>query len=254
MALVATLPFPLTIPMHGPVGSSEVGHIFRNDPSDETSALAMEFEEVLKRVSHAVNRVVWSEGCKFPPLNETYDPTDACLPLQPQDKIFRMVDSLATVQIASELYQAFPRNIAGNATLFFDFPSIHGIATALHEGLNGLEPLSLEDVDPLPRVKDRKDVKPGDKMKELRLMAFSQLTTSESPTWSPLHLKRDETWIRSSDGMHCILIPGADVNIGGGTTESARCNEQPTHLVRLNSFLMDIEPVSQLQFFMFFLS
>jgi len=96
-------------------------------------------------------------------------------------------------------------------------------------------------------VKDRKGVK----LTELRLIPFSQLTTSEAPTWSPLHLQRDETWIRSSDGMHCILIPAADVNIGGGTTESARCNEQPTHLVRLNSFLMDIEPVSWLHFFCF---
>lgn len=232
--------------MRDPVAQAKWVPFSETSPSDETSTLAMEFEEVLKRVSHAVNLVVWSESYKFPPLNEAYDPMDVCLPLQPQDEILRVVDSLATVQIVSELHQAFPR-LAGNATLFFDFPSIHGIATALHEGLKGLEPLSLEDVHPLPRVKDRKGVK----LTELRLIPFSQLTTSEAPTWSPLHLQRDETWIRSSDGMHCILIPAADVNIGGGTTESARCNEQPTHLVRLNSFLMDIEPVSWLHFFCF---
>lgn len=52
---------------------------------------------------------------------------------------------------------------------------------------------------------------------------------------------------RQSDGMICIQVPSAVVDIGGmGTT--AEADELPRHQVKLSSFLMDIEPVSVVAF------
>ncbi len=48
---------------------------------------------------------------------------------------------------------------------------------------------------------------------------------------------------RRSDGMRCVLIPSAVVEIGSDTVESP-IDERPWHVVELDSFLIDAEPVS----------
>lgn len=48
---------------------------------------------------------------------------------------------------------------------------------------------------------------------------------------------------RRSDGMRCILLPSASVEIGSDSPD-ALLDEKPKHVVKLNSFLMDAEPVS----------
>ncbi len=48
---------------------------------------------------------------------------------------------------------------------------------------------------------------------------------------------------RRSDGMRCVRIPGAVVEIGSEAAE-AEPDEQPVHLVSLDAFLLDAEPVS----------
>ena len=48
---------------------------------------------------------------------------------------------------------------------------------------------------------------------------------------------------RSSDGMRCILIPSAEVEIGCDLPD-ALPDEKPRHLVEIGSFLIDAEPVS----------
>ena len=48
---------------------------------------------------------------------------------------------------------------------------------------------------------------------------------------------------RRSDGMRCILIPSASVEIGCGLPD-ALLDEKPLHTVSLRSFLIDAEPVS----------
>lgn len=48
---------------------------------------------------------------------------------------------------------------------------------------------------------------------------------------------------RSTDSMKCVLLPGAEVWIGSGQTDSLP-DQRPRHTVALSSFLMDAEPVS----------
>lgn len=48
---------------------------------------------------------------------------------------------------------------------------------------------------------------------------------------------------RRSDGMRCILLPSAEVEIGSSDLNSLP-DEQPLHLAELDAFLIDAEPVS----------
>jgi acyl carrier protein len=48
---------------------------------------------------------------------------------------------------------------------------------------------------------------------------------------------------RRSDGMRCLLIPSASVEIGNDSPD-ALADEGPRHIVELDSFLVDAEPVS----------
>jgi acyl carrier protein len=48
---------------------------------------------------------------------------------------------------------------------------------------------------------------------------------------------------RRSDGMRCLLIPAASVEIGSDSPEALH-DERPKHVVELDSFLIDAEPVS----------
>ena len=48
---------------------------------------------------------------------------------------------------------------------------------------------------------------------------------------------------RRSDGMRCVLLPSAAISIGRDGPESQPV-EQPAHTVQLDSFLIDVEPVS----------
>ncbi len=52
---------------------------------------------------------------------------------------------------------------------------------------------------------------------------------------------------RRSDGMCCLLIPPALVEIGCDATD-AQADEKPTHVVEIDSFLIDAEPVSTTAF------
>lgn len=63
--------------------------------------------------------------------------------------------------------------------------------------------------------------------------AFEKLETNEGP---PQYRRR-------IDGMRCLLIPAADVEIGF-SGPAARADEQPQHVVGLDAFLIDAEPVS----------
>lgn len=52
---------------------------------------------------------------------------------------------------------------------------------------------------------------------------------------------------RRSDGMRCIQIPAAEVEIGSDLPDS-RSDEHPKHIVNLDTFLIDAEPVSTTAF------
>ena len=205
------------------------------------SCAAMDFQEVLKRVSHVINSEVVSNPKEIPPLDEDYDVMAASVRIKPKDDIMNAgLDSLVTVAIVSRLWRLYPNNMPREPAFFFYYPTIEAIATIMHQGTDTSEPMRPEHVDPFPpKYRPFVPQKP-------ELMPFSQLTGTAVPSvWRPLHLETKDGIRRQSDGMQCILIPGADVNIGGGTMEDARCNEQPTHPVRLSSFMMDIEPATR---------
>jgi acyl carrier protein len=48
---------------------------------------------------------------------------------------------------------------------------------------------------------------------------------------------------RRVDGMRCVLIPGAEVEIGSDSEEALE-DSRPLHRVRLEQFIIDVEPVS----------
>lgn len=52
---------------------------------------------------------------------------------------------------------------------------------------------------------------------------------------------------RRSDGMQCVLLPSAEIQIGCSDFRVCR-DEGPVHVVQLSSFLMDLEPVSTTAF------
>ncbi|CAK9112229.1 Serine/threonine-protein kinase pkn1 [Durusdinium trenchii] len=207
------------------------------------------------------------------PTGEDYDPRDPSLTLQPHEHVMSCLDSLSTVAVRMGMVEQFP-NLRNNYSLLFDYPTMECLARALYEGDDQLERLqksdvpgfkgdgktpvtrvrgwkrlmihpsrlrfdqSVESVTPVPPMKPAPWAEPVATLEpELKpeLQPFTQLTELKAKSWI------EERFVRQSDG---ILIPSADVHIGGGTAEAARCNEQPTHPVRLKSFLMDIEPVS----------
>ncbi len=52
---------------------------------------------------------------------------------------------------------------------------------------------------------------------------------------------------RQTDGMQCVLVPSATVEIGAAE-DGAHADEQPLHEVKLDAFLIDVEPVSTTAF------
>eukprot|EP00913_Durusdinium_trenchii_P014459 g13563.t1 len=186
-------------------------------------------------------------------LTEDYDPRDPSLTLQPHEHVMSCLDSLSTVAVRMGMVEQFP-NLRNNYSLLFDYPTMECLARALYEGDDQLERLQKSDVPPMKPAPWAEPVATLEPELKPELQPFTQLTELKAKSWSDalysetlrLGVRRpiEERFVRQSDGMECILIPSADVHIGGGTAEAARCNEQPTHPVRLKSFLMDIEPVS----------
>ena len=81
---------------------------------------------------------------------------------------------------------------------------------------------------------------------------FSQLggrwcsdpTTPAAALWEPLGVFDGvRQFRRRTDGMRCLLLPAAEFSAGSEST-AAHPDEQPVHTVRLDSFLIDAEPVS----------
>lgn len=67
----------------------------------------------------------------------------------------------------------------------------------------------------------------------------------EGPLYEPLDRTREGfvQWRRRTDGMRCVVLPGADVEIGSDDP-NALPDQRPVHRVRLTTFLIDAEPVS----------
>ena len=66
----------------------------------------------------------------------------------------------------------------------------------------------------------------------------------ESPAYEPWDLEQKyPQYRRRRDGMRCILLPAATVEVGSNLPESDD-DERPLHSVRLDAFLIDAETVS----------
>ena len=81
---------------------------------------------------------------------------------------------------------------------------------------------------------------------------FSQLNGTWEPRRYPdrpslfesiVDREHQSMYRRRSDGMRCALLPSAEVEIGSIAPESFP-DEQPVHVVQLDAFLIDAEPVS----------
>lgn len=76
---------------------------------------------------------------------------------------------------------------------------------------------------------------------------FTQYTEvgDEAPEFNYVSTAIADVFERKSDGMECVMIPAARARIGNdGMHFPAGDNEGPSHELDLDSFLMDIEPVS----------
>jgi sulfatase modifying factor 1 len=66
----------------------------------------------------------------------------------------------------------------------------------------------------------------------------------ERPLFEPLPAEGSVAQFRrQSDGMRCVRIPGAEVEIGSDALES-HADERPKHIVDIDAFVIDAEPVS----------
>jgi acyl carrier protein len=85
-------------------------------------------------------------------------------------------------------------------------------------------------------------------------LPFSQLNgrwqtqdAGHAGLFEPLNDKATPQFRRRSDGMRCVLIPAAKVEIGC-ESEVASVDERPVHAVDMDAFLIDAEPVSTTAF------
>ncbi|CAJ1414499.1 unnamed protein product, partial [Effrenium voratum] len=193
-----------------------------------------DFAAVLRKVSFVVNGYV---SFKVPRW-EAFDPMSPALELPPAADMMTFLDSLFVVAVTSGLRQMFP-DVAIPPTTLFDSPTIEKLTQAIIDR----GPFPLRSVSP-PADQQNPQSHPA-----AASAAFTQLTMFTRP--APVDCARvySETdfadrFVRNRDGMECVLLPAATAQIGCDATGLARENEQPMHVVRLDSFLVDVEPVS----------
>jgi len=168
--------------------------------------------------------------------------------ISPRENILRRSDSVLIMVAHKELQREFPER-RFSPRLFFDHPTIEGIAQELCES-------------DLEETQDPEGSEGGTIVKGLgwsrpnaealqRARPFTQLMTavdgddpaaqralSKEGLYEPAGVGR---CFRLMDGMECLLLPAARACIGSKSGPGA---QRPQHEVELSSFLMDVEPVS----------
>ena len=76
---------------------------------------------------------------------------------------------------------------------------------------------------------------------------FDPSLLNGSPVMERIASKGRRHFRRRTDGMHCIEVPSAEVQIGN-PSDAAPGDELPMHVVPLDSFIIDVEPVSTTAF------
>ncbi|QDT44107.1 Serine/threonine-protein kinase pkn1 [Gimesia alba] len=158
-----------------------------------------------------------------------------------------MCDSLDTVELMMELEEHF--NIV--------LPS--ETSDPVHKSIFTRQPFRISDLAELVYVYLKLNLprssqqfrQPQTNAHSAKLIPFSQLDgiwkksgRFESGLFEKLETKKSvKQYRRQTDGMRCLQLPAAEVEIGSDLTEAV-ADERPLHLVELDSFLIDAEPVS----------
>ncbi len=104
---------------------------------------------------------------------------------------------------------------------------------------------------------DRSDwTRPQQPMPAAEAVPFTQLggclksrDWHEGRLYEPLGRKREGhlQYRRRTDGMRCVVVPEGDIQLGSENAD-ALPDQQPSHRVNLQQFLIDAEPVSHTSF------
>lgn len=186
-------------------------------------------------------------------------------PVDPEENLLRRVDSRMICRFNNEIHEAFPeRKIEPRA--LFDFPTVTSLARhikSLPRKLMGKRPDGKApdavvkeisgDVGAVeaPNIAKTTSEEFSGTMRKPFVPSstdFIQLVVDAelSRTLKTLYERKGPgRFIRGTDGMESIMMPGGKAWIGDGVDgRSALANEQPCHQLELSSFLMDVEPVS----------
>lgn len=197
-------------------------------------------QAVMQKVSRVLNERTANEEGDAALSRKLSDPTDFDLEdpellLRPDDNILLRRDSRCIIMDAFELGREFPE-VEIDPRLVFDNPTIEQLSQAI---------VDLPKTQRTKSVESASTAQPG---VTLTSVPFTQLTTFTGEVAPCAYHPAGgdaSRYMRSSDGMESVLIPGGQVRIGDDTScPSARENEGPSHMVELSTFLMDIEPVS----------
>ncbi|MEX1027020.1 MAG: phosphopantetheine-binding protein [Candidatus Paceibacterota bacterium] len=168
--------------------------------------------------------------------------------ISPQDRLLEDLhcDSLDLVELFMEAEDAFDVTLPNDN----ENPTFKAVFTR--------QPFRLSDLAELVYLQQgtgkpdrRRWRKPPAETSRASMQPFTQLDgrwdgklTADRPLFEPLasHQKVAE-YRRRSDGMRCFLIPSAEVELGSDLPD-AQPDETPKHVVQLDSFLIDAEPVS----------
>ncbi|CAK8997931.1 unnamed protein product [Durusdinium trenchii] len=200
--------------------------------------------QVMQKVSKVFNRGLMrkdsSKKAEDLDVDSDFDPENDELPLSTRENILGRRDSRFIMADSFELRREFP-GLDIKPRLIFDHPSIEQLSEAI---------VNLPKADVEPAVSEGTSTRLGGSTGESSayVSRFTQLTeyvaSDAVTTVSYETTGMDDVFIRSSDGMECVLIPAACARIGDDGKFEGGDNEGPSHEVNLESFLMDIEPVS----------
>jgi acyl carrier protein len=168
--------------------------------------------------------------------------------ISPSDRIIEDLncDSLDLVELIMEVEEAFGITIPETPT------------NPVHKALFTRQPFRLADLAELAYLQqgtgsaDRRSWRQArEPAVPVASLPFTQLggrwettATGEQGLFEPLETSgRVPQYRRKSDGMRCMLIPSASVEIGSGAPE-AQSDEKPRHVAQIDHFLIDAEPVS----------
>eukprot|EP00928_Gymnodinium_smaydae_P080077 TRINITY_DN6386_c2_g1_i6.p1 TRINITY_DN6386_c2_g1~~TRINITY_DN6386_c2_g1_i6.p1 ORF type:complete len:480 (+),score=47.08 TRINITY_DN6386_c2_g1_i6:66-1442(+) len=201
------------------------------------------YSKVVDKVRHCVNS-------PFPEENEC----------DIQENIMRRRDSVCIMMSNRLLQSEFPDDDL-SPRFMFDHPTIESMAHSLCGSCEcSYCSAEVEDFDDFSENRGSAAVPSWlkDEAKKREIATFTQLVdepaaandASTAFAAGVLHKPcgANGRFARVSDGMECVLVPGTVAWVGSETLAKAGCKpllcEQPCHEVRLNSFFMDVEPVS----------